>query len=149
MLSRSLQKIYTLPPRAWLILVEMVGISLLVEVGLRVLPFNRLMGFIQKHPTRQLRKEPNEIKSRLAEIRRLAEAVFRHYPLNLTCLKKALVLKSLLGRQGMVTDLKIGLKKEGDLLKAHAWLEQDGEIITDAPGMAEEFQSVISLRNLT
>ena len=47
-----------------------------------------------------------------------------------SCLTQALATQVLLGRRGQVSSLRIGVTRsaEGEL-KAHAWLESNGEII--------------------
>jgi len=53
------------------------------------------------------------------------------------CLPQALAVRLLLSCLGVVTDLRIGVRKpEGDTLRAHAWVEFDGEVLvggTEAP----------------
>ena len=126
MRSQLVQNVYKLSLQEWLIVVEIIAICLFVEVGLRLFPFSRLMGLVQRDAPGPIREEPNDVESRLAEVRRLAEAVFRRYPFDLTCLKRALILKTLVRRQGIQASLKIGLRKRGGHLEAHAWLERGG-----------------------
>ncbi len=45
------------------------------------------------------------------------------------CLRQALALKWLLGRQGVPTEVRFGVRKEADQLLAHAWLEYEGQSI--------------------
>ncbi len=138
-----IQKLVELSPRAWLTLLEITGVSLFVEVGLRMLPFKRLLGLLSRHPTRQVEN------ARLTELSRLTRAWFRRYPGNLTCLKKALILLTLLRHRGIPTELKIGLAKDGSILQAHAWLEQNGQVMSDAPDVAQDYQAVLSLEAAT
>lgn len=46
-----------------------------------------------------------------------------------TCLTQALAARKLLEKEGHAADLKIGVAKDGSILRAHAWLELDGRII--------------------
>ena len=45
------------------------------------------------------------------------------------CLAQALVLRSLLSRTGVESTIVIGVKKNGDAIKAHAWVEKEGEVL--------------------
>jgi len=45
------------------------------------------------------------------------------------CLRRALTLQWLLGRKGIATTLEIGVRKEGQDLRSHAWLEHDGRLV--------------------
>jgi hypothetical protein len=56
----------------------------------------------------------------------LVDAAARHHLRPMTCLPRSLALKALLQRQGVETDLRIGVRREAGRLLAHAWVEQDG-----------------------
>ncbi|NND72406.1 MAG: lasso peptide biosynthesis B2 protein [Rhodothermales bacterium] len=46
------------------------------------------------------------------------------------CLAQALVLRFILRRKGISSDLRIGVKKNDDLsIRAHAWVEKDGIVL--------------------
>jgi len=64
----------------------------------------------------------------------LVDVAGRYSPIRSTCLKQALVLSFLLGRQGMITRLRFGVSRRSGSFKAHAWLEQQDEIIVDLHG---------------
>jgi hypothetical protein len=72
--------------------------------------------------------------------RRLAAQLFR--PLRLwptTCLYRALGSYALLRAAGQEVRFVIGVRKEGETLLAHAWLERDGQAIVGAPGPGEQY----------
>lgn len=48
-----------------------------------------------------------------------------------SCLAKSLTLWWLLGRQGIDSDLRIGIRKENDKFEAHAWVERDGAALNE------------------
>ena len=43
-----------------------------------------------------------------------------------TCLRRSLVLTALLRRRGLSANVRFGVRREADLLLAHAWVECDG-----------------------
>jgi hypothetical protein len=57
----------------------------------------------------------------------------RHLPWHSTCLERSLVLRRLLAKRGLDTELCIGVRKERETLQAHAWLEKGGEVVNDSP----------------
>ena len=74
------------------------------------------------------------------ETRRLAERLFR--PLRLwptTCLYRALGSYALLRAAGQEVRFVIGVSKDGEELKAHAWLERDGRAIVSTPGPGADY----------
>jgi hypothetical protein len=68
----------------------------------------------------------------------LASALALARPVNLvaarvraTCLTRSLVLQWILARRGIGTELKVGVRNEGNGLHAHAWLECGGAPVND------------------
>lgn len=49
-----------------------------------------------------------------------------------TCLEKSLALWFLLGRQGILSSVRIGARKSGQAFEAHAWVECDGVAVNEA-----------------
>jgi hypothetical protein len=50
-----------------------------------------------------------------------------------TCLHRSLVLEALLLAQGHHAIVRFGVRRRGDAVEAHSWVEHDGEALT-APG---------------
>ena len=48
-----------------------------------------------------------------------------------SCLAKSLTLWWLLGRQGIPSQLRIGIRKEAEKFEAHAWVERDGAALNE------------------
>jgi hypothetical protein len=48
-----------------------------------------------------------------------------------SCLAKSLTLWWLLGRQGIPSELRIGIRKEQEKFEAHAWVERDGAALNE------------------
>lgn len=59
-----------------------------------------------------------------------------------TCLTRSLVLWHVLHRHGAPAELRIGVRRTGDHFAAHAWVEQDGQVINDAPDIARLYTPV-------
>jgi len=57
---------------------------------------------------------------------RMVNAADRHGLVHPSCLAKSLALWWLLGRQGISSHLRIGIRKENEKFEAHAWVERDG-----------------------
>ena len=67
-----------------------------------------------------------------------------------TCLEKSLMLWSLLRQQGTASSVRIGARKDGGKLEAHAWVERDGVALNE-PGDAHRhyatFDAAFPLQN--
>jgi len=61
----------------------------------------------------------------------LVNAAANRSPIHTNCLQRSLTLWWLLRRIGVTSDLRIGVDRQKDALKAHAWLEKDGIVIND------------------
>jgi len=67
----------------------------------------------------------------VAQASRMVLAAARNFPIPSTCLERSLTLWWLLARQGITTQLQIGVRKEGGEFAAHAWVEYRGVAIGD------------------
>jgi len=97
-------------------------------VGLRVLGLPRFQEWLLKTPATSVRALT------LADIRALGEAVniaARHTPFPAACLTRSLLLGWLLQRQGVKSELRIGVRLKQGSLDAHAWVECGGQPVND------------------
>jgi len=107
-----------------------------VRIGLWLAPFRlmrRFPGDRRAHRTRKTHPSAPAARERIRAI----EAAADYIP-GATCLVKALAAQALLGRAGCESTLRIGVLLLGDgKLKAHAWLEHDGQTILggNVPGI--------------
>jgi transglutaminase-like putative cysteine protease len=76
-------------------------------------------------------------------VRRAAQMVAvacRRHPLRSSCLPRTIVLWSLLRRRGIDADVRIGVRCDTEgAVKAHAWLEWNGEVLNDAADIARRY----------
>ena len=70
---------------------------------------------------------------------RLASIASRHGPYGATCLPQSLTVWWLLRRRGLAAELRIGVGKAEEHVRAHAWVELAGRAINNPPSIAEEF----------
>ena len=134
-------KFFQLPPNERLILAHAWGLFLLADLALRILPFLCLLDLSKKIFLKRM-SSPSSPPARggkgdlalaaVPSVPRLAwlvEVAGRYAPVAATCLKTALVLSWLLGRRGTQTELRIGVARHEGSLKAHAWLDYDGQAV--------------------
>jgi hypothetical protein len=115
--------------QAWLVL-------LLADLFLRVLPLPRvqqiLAGMLRPGP-RAAGACPSPRTARLVDV------AARHHILPVRCLQRSLALQALLSRQGLDTELKIGVRKLHGSLHAHAWLEWSGVPVAENGDVTHRF----------
>ena len=63
---------------------------------------------------------------------RMAAIAGRHGAVQATCLRQSLLVYWLLRRRGLVPELKIGVRKHGQRVDAHAWVELEGTALAPA-----------------
>ena len=110
-----------------------------VRVGLAVVPFRTLEARL--HSRQRGRRESQGLTATHRRTLWAVSAVARRLFGNKPCLPQALVARLLLERQGVHTDLKIGVAKEdGSDLLAHAWLERDGRVLIGGQTSPQQYR---------
>ena len=69
--------------------------------------------------------------NRVALTAHMVNVADRHGLVHHSCLAKSLTLWWLLGWQGITSDLRIGIRKDGEKFQAHAWVERDGAALNE------------------
>jgi hypothetical protein len=99
-------------------------------MALRAFGFQRLMEQSQPAPGSMRVAGAHEIR-RARYYAEIIEAASRHHVVRSHCLQRSLVLHHWLSREGMHSDLRIGVRKESGQLEAHAWVELGGQVVND------------------
>jgi hypothetical protein len=68
----------------------------------------------------------DSVNKQIALSAHMVNAADRHGLVHPSCLVKSLTLWWLLGRQGITSQLRVGVRREGGTLEAHAWVEREG-----------------------
>ncbi len=63
----------------------------------------------------------------------------RHHLYPMLCVPRSLALRALLAESGIRTELRIGVRKTGESLAAHAWVEHRGLPLGEPAAIAERF----------
>jgi len=129
-LARQWRKARELSASDWMLIVQLTGWLVVVELGLRLLPLRTLVGILQG---RHRARAANGAGVKAEHASRCVDLAARLDPFPATCLKKSLVLYALLSRRGLAVELFIGAAKTGSKLDAHAWLECQGQVVTGGP----------------
>ncbi len=111
----------------WLSLLEAWGALAVFFVGLRWMSYERLES--SGHSGLEEMEEQLQIARQLHRFVGLASHL---HLLPMTCLVQSLALRWMLRRRGIASQLKIGATKVSGALRAHAWLEINGEKIGES-----------------
>ena len=143
---RRVRQLLSLPAAdGWLFLQAWIGL-LIVDVGLRCGGRSGLERWAAAPAGGEI--APAALASALVRGRRLAELVglaarFHLHPVR--CMTRSLTLQFLLTRRGLDAELRIGVRKDADRLRAHAWLELAGEPLGEPADVDQLFPPLVSL----
>jgi hypothetical protein len=59
------------------------------------------------------------------------------------CLHRSLTLHHWLRGEGLPSTLQVGVRKDGDALRAHAWIELGGAAVDDEPASVAAFSRLV------
>ena len=133
-MRRRLQQWYGLAPWERRLLLQLTLLLPLIGAGLHLLGFKRTLDLLGRIAGHSLSPQPADPAREFDAARRLARLVgiaALHGPYRATCLRQALALWWLLGRRGICAEVRIGVRKDGSELQAHAWVEYKGEPLRD------------------
>lgn len=105
---------------------------------LRLFGFRRLYAAMAQWlpPKRNLIGTPRTAPKAIARLVQLASWHGFYAP---NCLQRSLVLWGLLRRQGIESDLRIGVRKQTGQFEAHAWVEYEGCVLNDSQEVHQQF----------
>lgn len=136
-----------LPPQQGFRLLQALVLFPIVAIGLHRLDLQRIQAILAA-----LSPLPSSLplatQEQLEQTVHLVAVAARQYsPRWANCLKRSLVLWYLLRRQGISSDLRIGVRREQGEFQAHAWVEYQGRVLNDSPdihGVFVAFEAAIS-----
>lgn len=112
--------------RARLLLLMLCGLPAMAA-GLRLFGYVRTRDWLARHSAgRALRIANADDLAEAEKLAYLAAIAGQHGPISATCLRQSLLVYWLLRRRGLAPELKIGVRKQGAALDAHAWVELEG-----------------------
>ena len=99
-----------------------------IRVSLRLRGYNPTFSSLQQR-LNSLPNAANSSSEPVFKTNRMIRAAVRYSPLHFTCLEESLCLWYLLRKQGISSQLRIGVRKANGKLEAHAWVEYAGEAV--------------------
>lgn len=123
-----------------ILLLQALGLLPLVAIYLKFWGLNRTQtGLTRLLPTPVMSKQSAEWLPQVLATARMVRTAARYYVPWANCLKKSLVLWWLLRRQGIASNLQIGVRREQGNFVAHAWVEYEGIVLSDSQDARSHF----------
>lgn len=111
-----------------------------VKIGLYLYGFEGLLARLQRTPVHSPDSEVDRALF-LDQTPRLVNSAARFIFKRESCLERSIFLWWLLRRNGITSDVRIGVAKDDVKLRAHAWVEIDGMVINDHVDIEGRFSS--------
>lgn len=131
-----LQRFSALEPPARRIFLHASVMLPLLSLSLRFRGFLKTRTFLQNHLSPAIGLAGS---SGPALTVRMVRAAARHSWTHPTCLQESLALWWLLGRQGIASELRVGVRKQESKFEAHAWVERDGVALNEPQAQHEHY----------
>ena len=129
-----------LPPADRRLFMQAELLFVLTWTGLRIVGFRRCQNLLSRLATRHhTRGSVADVSSSTLRTVSMVRAAARHTLGKPTCLSQSLVCWTLLRRQGIESDLRIGTRRESGKFEAHAWVEYQGQVLNDRPDVRQRF----------
>ena len=111
-------------------------------VSLRMFNFRSVQQSLEKRHVDATRMDARDDAAIYAEVQtasRMVDAASRLGVARGNCLSKSITLWWLLRRQGIPVQLRLGARKTGDQLEAHAWVEMNGRVVNDSEDVRTKY----------
>jgi hypothetical protein len=110
----------------------------LISASLRLRGFRKTQLSLQRRSS--VRSAPcGDALAAARLIARMVRAAVRSGLRHPTCLEEALTLCWLLARRGIASELRVGVRKSGERMEAHAWVECHGGALNEPEDVHENF----------
>jgi len=136
----NVRRFLALPPGDRRVFLQAELLFLVIGPALRIIGLRRSQGLLRQIASRRWTKSANtDVPNAARRTVSLVQMAARHTFGNPTCLPQSLVCWTLLRRQGIDGDLRIGTRKNGVEFEAHAWVEYKGHVLNDRPDVRQRF----------
>lgn len=115
-----------------------------VAVGTRLFGLKRCQTFLLNHSGASNKFAPQTQENQAKSTARLVRAAAMHGLRKGNCLQQSLCLWWLLNRQGIKTQLRIGMQQEQNQIKGHAWVEYEGAVLNDEPDVPNRYTPILN-----
>ncbi len=116
---------------------------LLVHIALNLFGYQKVYTFLSSYPRRR-DTLPGQSGEPLTEAKRCAYLVSvaaRYGIIRAKCLPQALLVFWLLRRRGISTEIRIGVRRQGGSIIAHAWVKHGEVVISEGSQVEKNFSA--------
>jgi hypothetical protein len=137
---RKWSSFWRIEPKQRILLLQALVLLPLVALSLKFCGLNRTQTALTfLLPTPFMSQQSVERLPQVLATARMVRTAAQYYAPWANCLKKSLVLWWLLRRQGIASNLQIGVRREQGNFEAHAWVEYEGVVLNDTQNVRSHF----------
>jgi hypothetical protein len=140
---KQLNRLQELTPHERSLLLLSMLLLPLLQFGLGLLGYRRLRGTLESMTPlsgRDRSLSATQKATRAQQITRIVMIASQSGLYKATCLRRSLLTWWLLRREGIASDICLGVRTHGGVLEAHAWVEHEGLVLNDRPDVRQKFQ---------
>jgi len=134
-----LRRFSALERRARGIFLRAAALLPLISLSLRLRGFRKTQAFLQRLISIPNNEADFSSSDRADLTVSMVRAAVRHSVGHPTCLEESLALWWLLARQGIATELRIGVRKHSEKFEAHAWVERAGTALNEPESLHKHY----------
>jgi hypothetical protein len=142
----AIGKLRALPPKDQRLLLSAWLLLLVIDLSLRLLPFSYVRRRAARSAAADAPLAAGPAPAATAHVAAIVAIAARHHLYEMGCLRRSLVTTRLLLRRGVAAVLCLGVRKDGETLQAHAWVEVGGQPIGEDGMLPEGFRLLDEVR---
>ena len=110
-----------------------------VALSLHLFGMGRTQHVLERLCPQAISRSPEPLWPQVETTARMVAIAAHYSQFWANCLKRSLVLWYLLRRQGIVSELRIGVQQGVEEFQAHAWVEYQNKVLNDTPNVRQLF----------
>jgi len=112
----------------------------IVAASLKTVGLRRTQSWLTRNSLGRIVPPTEQTRANVRRATQMVAVACRLHPLRSSCLPRTIVLWSLLRRRGIEADVRIGVRCDTEgAVKAHAWLEWNGEVLNDVADVVGQY----------
>jgi hypothetical protein len=131
-------KLRRLTPAEWCWLGQALVLLPASGLALRLVGFQRWQAVLGRFAPRERPTAPS-VDPPIEQTARMVRVAAAHGLAPATCLEQSLALWWLLRREGVASEVRVGVRKGSGRLEAHAWVEVGGRVLNDRSDVGDAF----------
>lgn len=124
----------------WLLL-QAFAVLPLIAIGLHLMNFQKLRSLLLRFSPVPVSVCGDSALQLATSISRLVQAAASRMPFTISCLVRSTTLWWFLRRQGIPSDMRIGINQQQEGFHAHAWVEINGVVLNDRADIHEQYSA--------